>query len=284
MFWTTIPASIISLIVYSIVGLNTNVESVIESELLTNMISNFESLYSFNLYLLIPILIILIGSIMRLPSIPVMLLSVAVAGILAMIFQGISINDLFTSIVNGFNINMIDKEGLVIESIIPEVSKLVTRGGLNSMMGVALITFCAFSFSGVLASTSSLEVILENMMQLVKKDGTLVFYTVISTILMAFTVGSVHLTILLPGELFKDIYAKRGLAPENLSRTLEDAGTIIMPIVPWSLSGVYMVECLGVDVFAFMPWAILCYLCFILAIIYGYTGIGIKRISTDSNI
>jgi len=77
--------------------------------------------------------------------------------------------------------------------------------------------------------------------------------------------------------LFSNEYAKRGLAAKNLSRTLEDAGTVVAPLVPWSMAGVFMAETLGVKTIDYIPWAFLCYGGFIFALIYGFTGIGIAK-------
>lgn len=282
MLWTTVPASIISLIVYAFVGLNGSSTGNATSQTVIDMINGFESMYTFNLLLLIPVLIILLGSIFKMPSIPVMLISATVAGAEAIIFQNIAIKDVFVSFVDGFNINMITVPNFDAAAVMPEIAKLVNRGGMMSMMGTILVILCAYAFSGIMSSAGCMEIILEKMMKSVKNDGTLILYTVLSCILMAMTTGAVHLTILIPGELFKDAYIKRGLSPVNLSRTLEDAGTVTVPIVPWSASGVYMAACTGVAVTAFMPWAMLCYLCSIFAVIYGFTGIGIKRIKSEA--
>ena len=87
--------------------------------------------------------------------------------------------------------------------------------------------------------------------------------------------------MLIPGEMFRDAYKERGLHPKNLSRTLEDAGTVLVPLVPWSAAGAYMTATLGVETLDYLPWAILCYTGFIFAIIYGYTGIGIAKLPKE---
>lgn len=281
MFWTTIPASIISLIVYAFVGLSGKSSAPVTSETVTNMLTNLDSMYHWNIFLILPVLIVLTGSIMKKPSIPIMLISALVAGIEAMIFQGISISNVFTSLVKGFNTNMITAATFNPETVLPEIAKLLNRGGMVSMMGTILIILCAFGFSGIMASAGCLEVILERLMKSAKSTGSLVLYTVVSCITIALTTGAVHLSILIPGELFRDAYRQRGLAAVNLSRTLEDAGTVTVPIIPWSASGVYMASCTGVAVMAFLPWAILCYMCSIFAIIYGFIGIGIKKIPVE---
>ncbi|WMJ77662.1 MULTISPECIES: Na+/H+ antiporter NhaC [unclassified Sedimentibacter] len=281
MFWTTIPSSLIGLVIYAVLGLTSPSAGSATSETVVNMINNLDSMYNWNIIILLPMIIVLAGSIMKMPSIPVMLLSSLVASIEAIVIQGISISNVFIANVSGFNTGMITMETFNPDLLIPEVIKLLNRGGMMSIMGTILLILCAFGFSGILSSAGCLEVILNKLTSSVKTEGGLILSTVISTFTLALTTGSVHLTILIPGELFKDIYAQRGLAPENLSRTLEDAGTVTVPLIPWSSSGAYMTACLGVATMAYLPWAFMCYLCIVFAIIYGYTGIGIKRNKTE---
>ena len=96
---------------------------------------------------------------------------------------------------------------------------------------------------------------------------------------MALCTGNSYLSILIPGEMFQDAYRERGLAAKNLSRTLEDAGTVFVPLIPWSAAGAYMAATLGVETLDYLPWAVLCYTGFLFAILWGYTGFGIAKLS-----
>src|SRR5699024_11305210 len=98
-----------------------------------------------------------------------------------------------------------------------------------------------------------------------------------SCITMALVTGNSYLSIIVPGEIYKDTYQKNKLKAKNLSRTLEDSGTVVVPLIPWSSAGVFMAGPLGVPTLSYAPWAILCYIGFIFAIILGYTGIGIAK-------
>ncbi|HLR37460.1 MAG TPA: Na+/H+ antiporter NhaC family protein, partial [Chitinophagaceae bacterium] len=109
----------------------------------------------------------------------------------------------------------------------------------------------------------------------------LIASTVISCITMALVTGNSYLSIIVPGEIFKDTYKAKKLQARNLSRTLEDSGTVVVPLVPWSSAGVYMAGTLGVSTISYAPWAILCYVGFIFAIILGYTGIGIAKMKDN---
>ena len=195
-----------------------------------------------------------------------------------MIFQHASLGDVLSAMINGFNLDLLHVPGFDMVGVVPEINTLLVRGGLSSMMSTIQLLLVALTFAGILVASGSTEVLLGKLLQCVKSTGGLIASTLFATAGLAFTVGSTYLTIILPGELFRDVYKKRGLAAENLSRSLEDAGTVIMPLVPWSTSGVFMASTLGVSVISYLPWSFLCYLCIIFALIYGFTGIGIKKI------
>ena len=281
MFWTTVPASIVSLVVYAVVGLNANTAAGATSEAVTNMMAQLDQMYDWNILILLPVILVLAGSLLKLPTIPVMILSTVVAGVEGIFMQGISLGNVLTSTVSGFNVTMITRPGFDAANAAFEVTKLLNRGGMNGIMSTTLLVFCAFCFAGIMSRAGCLEVVLKAILSVAKTTGSLILATVISCITMALTTGNSYLSILIPGEMFRDAYKERGLHPKNLSRTLEDAGTVFVPLVPWSAAGAYMTATLGVETLAYLPWAILCYIGFIFAIIYGYTGIGIAKLPKE---
>lgn len=281
MFWTTVPATIVSLVVYAVVGLNANTAAGATSEAVTNMMAQLDQMYDWNILILLPVILVLAGSLLKLPTIPVMILSTVVAGVEGIFMQGISLGNVLTSTVSGFNVTMITRPGFDAANAAFEVTKLLNRGGMNGIMSTTLLVFCAFCFAGIMSRAGCLEVVLKAILSVAKTTGSLILATVISCITMALTTGNSYLSILIPGEMFRDAYKERGLHPKNLSRTLEDAGTVFVPLVPWSAAGAYMTATLGVETLAYLPWAILCYIGFIFAIIYGYTGIGIAKLPKE---
>lgn len=284
MFWTTVPATIVSLVVYAIVGLNANTAAGATSEAVTNMMAQLDQMYDWNILILLPVIIVLAGSLMKLPTIPVMILSTVVAGVEGIFMQGISLGNVLTSTVSGFNVTMITRPGFDAANAAFEVTKLLNRGGMNGIMSTTLLVFCAFCFAGIMSRAGCLEVVLKAILSVAKTTGSLILATVISCITMALTTGNSYLSILIPGEMFRDAYKERGLHPKNLSRTLEDAGTVFVPLVPWSAAGAYMTATLGVETLDYLPWAILCYTGFIFAIIYGFTGIGIAKLPKEEEV
>lgn len=277
MLWTTIPASVIAIIVYLIAGLNTTGASETESESMTAMLSTLNEMFNWNLLLLIPPIIILYGALRKYPTLPVIIFSSIVAALLGMFIQGFTLQDVFASTVTGFDVSMVSKEGFDSSTVLPEVLDLIHQGGMQSMTSVILIAFSAFAFAGIMTKSGALDVIIEQLLKYVKRTGDLILSTVLSCLTMALVTGNSYLSIIVPGEMFKDTYKMKNLAAKNLSRTLEDSGTVVVPLIPWSSAGVFMAGTLGVPTLSYAPWAVLCYVGFIFAIILGYTGIGIAK-------
>lgn len=281
MLYTTTPPLIISLIAYGIIGVNAKTAELVTPEKVQVMLKTLDIMFDWNIILLTPIVIVIYGSVAKKPTIPIMLLSSLIAVLLGVFYQGFPVKEGLASMVTGFNVSMVKVSGFDPAKATFEVTRLVNRGGMNSMMGTLLLAYCAFGFGGIISKAGCLEVILENILKSVKSIGGLVTSTVLSCLTMALVTGSSYLSILIPGELFRDTYKARGLAAKNLSRTLEDSGTVVVPLVPWSMAGVYMASTLGVAVLDYAPWAILCYTGFIFAIIYGFTGFGIAKVKPE---
>lgn len=150
------------------------------------------------------------------------------------------------------------------------------------MMNTALMAFCGFSFIGALTVCGSMELILERIMKHIHGTGQLITLTIALGVVMITVIGEATVTFLMIGGMFRPEYIKRGLESKNLSRSLEDSITVVEPLVPWSLAGVYMTSVLGVPTVQYAPWAVLCYTGVFFAILWGFTGFGIKKITKDS--
>lgn len=281
MLWTTVPASVISLIIYAIAGRGVAAGADASSEAVMTMITQLDQMFDWNILLLLPVLVVLVGSLLQMPTIPVMLASSILAGIEAVVFQGASFANIIKASSSGFTVSMISREGFDASNVAFEVTKLLERGGMNGIMSTCLLVFCALCFAGIMSKSGCLDVILSKILSLAKSTGALITATVAACMIMGFSTGNSYMSILIPGELFRKAYVARGLHPKNLSRTLEDAGTVFVPLIPWSAAGAYMTSCLGVETLDYLPWAVMCYLGFIFAIIYGFTGIGIRKLTDE---
>lgn len=275
LLYTTLPSLILSATVMVIYGMNSGLDSDVPERIIL-ITEGLNNVYNFNLiFLLLPVIIVLFGSITKKPTIPVMLVSALVAMFNAYFIQGFSIYDIIKSAVDGFNVSMINGE-------IPTIlHNLLNRGGMNSMMGTLLICFCALSFAGTLALSGALEVIVNKILKLVHSTGTMILATIACGLTMIGVTCNGQISILIPIEMLRNAYIERGLHPKNLSRTVEDSATIFEPILPWTAAGAYMAGTLGVATLSYLPWAILCWSGIFFATIWGFTGIGIAKLSKD---
>lgn len=275
MLWTTIPAFILSCVVFFFVGSHDVTADTPEKVIA--MLANIEQLFSLNIFLLLPPALILWGAIRKLPTIPLMLLAIAIGIFNAVVFQGFNLVTALNAMLNGFNANMFADAGLGNITVVSDVLTLVNRGGMTSMMSVVLLVFCAFSFAGALALTGALKVMVDLLSKGIKGTASLIGATIVTTITVVCTTSDGKLALLIPSELFRDTYKKMQLDPKNLSRTIEDAGTVIEPLVPWTNAGVFMAATLGVSTLDYMPWAIQNYSAIFFAMLWGVTGVGIAK-------
>jgi NhaC family Na+:H+ antiporter len=126
-----------------------------------------------------------------------------------------------------------------------------------------------------------LQVILDNLLKLIKNTGMLITSAALSSSVVAFITGSSFLSIIIPGELYAPAFKERNLAAKNLSRTTEDSGTVVVPLVPWSMAGIFMSGTLGVAVTDYIPWSFMCYLGIVFAVAYGFSGFAIAPKKRD---
>ncbi|NIM91013.1 MAG: Na+/H+ antiporter NhaC [Candidatus Aminicenantes bacterium] len=260
MVWSATPAWLIGLLIYFIVGLRYGGGKV-ESDDMIIITQTIRDNFRFSILLLLPMVIVFYFAFTKRPTIPGMLLSSFVAGILAIIFQKASVTDVATAMNTGY----------IADTGVEDVDRLISQGGMMSMMEVQLVAFTAFSFGGIMQRTGLLSVILGRVMRFTNKVWSLVLTTIGSSIVTALATGSSYLSMILPGDLLSPIYKKRGLAAKNLSRIIEESGAIIVPLIPWSMAGVYITGVLGVPTLSYLPWAIMNYASVAILAVYGFT-------------
>jgi len=272
MLWTTAPAWTLGLLVYLIAGLGISTDAVVD---VSTLEQGLRQAFRFNLILLIPLAVILWFAIRKRPTLPGILLASLVATFIAVLVQGEPLGEVLEAAVLGFKP----------DTGVAELDGLLARGGMMAMMDVTLIVFCAFGFAGIMSRCGLLDRILEALMTHIKGTFGLIASTVATGITTALVTGSSYLSIIIPGELFSEAFRSRELAAKNLSRTTEDSGTVIVPLIPWSAAGVFMAATLGVPTLQYLPWAVMNYTGFVFALICGATGIGIApRIREDETL
>ncbi len=261
MLWSATPAWLIGLFVYFLVGLRFKASQV-ESESMRLITETLKQNFNFNLLLFLPMVVVFYFAATKKPTIPGMLISSFIAGILAVIFQGASVTEIATAINSGY----------VASTGVEQVDQLISRGGMMSMMETQLVAFTAFSFGGIMQATGMLAVLLDRVMRFADKVWSIVLTTIAASIIAALVTGSSYLSMIIPAELLAPVYKKQNLAAKNLSRIVEESGAIIVPLIPWSMAGVYITGTIGVPTFSYLPWAIMNYVSVIILAIFGFSG------------
>ncbi len=275
MLWTTTPAWLLGMATYLVLGLGRTGGGDSALGMTAAIVTAVRTDFTFSWVLLLPPAITLYAAVRKHPVIPGMLVSSAVAVVLAMAVQGAALQDAVASLVTGFTATTGNAT----------VDTLLTRGGMVSMMHVTLIAFAAFAFGGIVQHTGMLDVLLERLLRVAHTAGRVIAASVAASITTALMTGSSFLSILIPGELFAPAYRRLGLAAKNLSRTTEDSGTVVVPLVPWSIAGVFMAGTLGVPTLSYAPWAVMCYTGFLFALLYGFTGFAVApRVRDDETV
>jgi NhaC family Na+:H+ antiporter len=260
MMWSAVPAWLAGLFIYFLVGLRYGGRAV-SSETVATITETLRSHFRFNVLLLLPLVIIFYFAVAKKPTIPAMILSSVVAGILAVIFQRTSVSVVAAAM----------NSGLPGRTGVAAVDTLLSKGGMMSMMETQLIAFTAFSFGGIMQKTGCLGVILDRVMGFTRKVWSLVMTTIGAALLSALITGSSYLSMIIPADLLAPVYKTKELAAKNLSRIIEESGGIMVPLIPWSMAGVYITGTIGVSTFAYLPWAFMNYLSVAMLAVFGFT-------------
>ena len=203
-----------------------------------------------------------------------MLISSLSAIIIGWANNGFNIVDGFKATFDGFTKGMVSSN----DHVSGKVATLIEQGGMMSMTEIIVTIFCGYAFAGIVERSGCLDVILHKISSNIHSVGQLILATVIGGLMMVLAAGVASVVIIMVGVLMMDMYNKMNLDRTNLSRTLEDSGTMIIPLIPWGTSGIYYTKQLGVSFDQFFIWTVPCYLCIVFALIYGFTGIGIKKV------
>lgn len=273
--WTTGGSAIIAAIFYFIYGQFYITSSGQTPETVLALMKTLNEMFNWNIILIIPLLVVLIGSITKKPTIPVMLLASFMALFNAYIFQGASIDNIINATLNGFNVGML---GYDETTVIPDLVKLLHRGGMMAMMNTLLIAICAISFAGTMSVTGGLDTLISKLVEKITSTFQLVASTIVICLITTGVTSNGQVSILMPGEALKDVYKKKGLHPKVLSRTLEDSVSCTECLIPWTAAGAYMAATLGVPTLSYLPFAVLNYSGMILALIWAATGVGITKL------
>lgn len=264
MMWTTIPAFLVSLILFAILGF-TNQGVSVNSIAKTSAVLTKN--FSVSWWAALPIILMFICAWHKLPAIPILFLNILVS--IVMIFvetPGFAISKLATLIESGFVAKTGNKA----------VDALLSRGGISSMMGTVSLIIMTLALGGILMHEGIIENAMQPLINRLKKPGRLVTTTILAGIGVNLFVGEQYLSVILPGNAFKSAFKRIGLSPLALSRVLEDGGSVINYLIPWGVAGSFVASTLGVPVLHFLPFTFFSLISPIFSILSGFTGVGLK--------
>ena len=283
MFWTAGPALGISLVIFFFLGLTSDPDGAISTDAARAALAEA---FNISLWNLLPLLLLVFFSIRKFPPFLSILGSALFAGILAPFTQwdavkafvddpslgpvATSIKAIFESMATGF----------VSNSGVEAIDQLFTRGGMASLLSTIWLVLGALSFAAVMEHAGFLERLLEPIVSRTRRRGSLIAAVTSSGIGLNVIAGDQYVADVLPARMFRGEFSQRGLAPQVLSRAVEDSGTVTSVLVPWNTCGAYISGVLGVSTAAYFPFCFFNLLSPVLDVIYGFVGFKVPTSTT----
>ena len=281
MMYTTIPSFVITLIIFFFIGLSIETTT---TQNINELLISLNSKFNINIFLfLVPILVVVL-IIKKTPAIPALMAGVALGALFAIIFQPQIIKEISQTDI----LNIKSYYKVIIDSIASDIqintenklmNNLLNSGGMKGMLSTIWLVICAMSFGGAMQETGLLKRISEPVIQYAKTTGSLIATTSGTCIFFNLTTADQYLSIVVPGKMFEDSFKNKGLAPENLSRTLEDSGTVTSVLIPWNTCGAAQSAVLGVATLTYLPFCFFNLISPLMTMTYGYLKIKIKKAS-----
>jgi len=270
MLWTTIPAYIVTAIIFTVIGLNIQVATVNSEEvnILTNYLGNN---FQLGIFAFLPAIVLFILLITKQPAITSVLIGGLVGALVAVLYQGVSLTSIFDILYNGF----------FVESGIEAVDTLLQRGGLVSMLPMVAIFLFALGLGGLLNASGVLVTIISSIVGAIKSRGILVSVTMVMSYFTLALGGTFSFAGVMTGTFMRPLYDKFNLKPENLSRTMEDCATQGCALLPWTASGVFTATALGVPTLTYLPFCFLAMITPLINLLYGITGISMTEYTKE---
>jgi len=288
MLWTTVPSILITLLIFTAISYFTATTGDISFR--NNSIQVISANYHIAWYQLFPLFIVLVMAVKKIPAFLTIMTGALVGGVFAAIFQPEQI----TQFVNRADLNPIIipfigvlqsmADGYVANTSNAELNDLLSRGGVKSMLTVIWLILIALTFGGIMEGAGLLQKLVEAILRTVRGTSSLITSTIITCIGTNVIASDQYMAIVLPGHMFQLEYKKRGIEAKNLSRALEDSGTLTSPLIPWNTCGAYVSGTLGIATLAYLPYCFFNLINPIISIIYGITGFTITKIKPTEKI
>lgn len=283
MAWTTGPSFTFALILFAMIGLGA--DSSADASSLDALKATLDESFNISIIALLPLVVVLYMAYKKIPPLPTILFGALLGGVLAVFLQpeGVlrmagSPDDMSSPMAMAKGVWLALGSGYVSTTGVPAVDDLLTRGGMESMLVTIWLILSALSFGAVLEHTGMLERLIAGALRRAKSTGSLITTVVLSCIGINIVAADQYIAIVLPGKMYRVEFEKRGLDPRNLSRVIEDSGTLTSPLVPWNTCGAYMAATLGVGTLAYLPFAFFNLINPLVSIAYGFTGFTMVRL------
>lgn len=271
MLYTTIPGLIIALSAFFIIGINVIGSSTASPEDIQIMMTSMSENFVISPWLLLVPGLVILCIILKITAVPALVIGVFLGIICTLFVQGETLADSASYLMNGF----------VLESNNEMVDELFNRGGLMDMMYTVSMTIVAMTFAGILEYTGMLRAIMNQILKIAKGTFGIITATIVSCFATNATCSEQYISIVVPSRMFLRTYIENKLHSKNLSRSLEDGGTLTSVFIPWNTCGVFIYGTLGVAAWEYAPFAILNFTVPVIAIILAATGFGIAKISSE---
>jgi NhaC family Na+:H+ antiporter len=280
--WTSVPAFLIAVVVFFVVGL-VRAPDVHDTVSTATELADLDKLFWISPVNLLPLVLLVVLSVRKAPASLSLLGSALFAGLLAAFTQRQVIADFIAgpgnAAVESIKATWLTMAtGFHADTGLAEVDRLVSRGGMSSMLFTLWLIFGAVTFGVLLEKFGLISRLVDPMITSAKSTGRL-FVTVFACAFgLNVVAGDQYIALVLPARIFRVEFARRGLAPTNLSRLVADSGTVTSPLVPWNSCGAFMGATLGVSTLLYLPYAIFCYASPALSVLYGITGFKIEKV------
>ena len=281
MVWTTGPSLLIALIIFLIMGLTSNAEGNAEGLQLIQLTLN--KTFNISIISFIPIIVIFVLAYKKMPAFPTILIGALLAGLFSILLQPEVVSNFVNQPGLSSGLTMISgvwtalHSGFVLESGVTVVDDLLTRGGMASMLNTIWLVVCALTFGAVLETAQLLHKIVEKVLIFANSTGSLIVTTIATCIGINIIAADQYIAIVLPGRMYRAEFKRRKLASRNLSRALEDSGTITSPLIPWNTCGAYMSASLGIATFSYVPYCFFNLVNPVIAILYALLNVKIVK-------
>jgi NhaC family Na+:H+ antiporter len=283
MMYTTIPSFVISLLIFLFIGLS--MDNTQNSDDITNLLMAIESSFNISPWLFLVPVIVLLLIMKKVPALPALFAGTLLGGIFAFIFQPhliIELSGIDSNFFQASYVSIINAMGseTSINTSNEMINDLLSSGGMYGMLNTIWLIICAMCFGGVMEASGALKKISQSIIQYAESTGSVIATTACTCLFFNVTASDQYLSIVVPGRMYADTFKDKGLAPENLSRTLEDSGTVTSVLVPWNTCGATQSAVLGVATMTYLPFCFFNIISPLMTILYGYLGFKIKKIKS----